>query len=54
MVVVIKKGMSKKDLAKLLAKAKKPRVKDLTDLAGTVKLSIDPLIWQKKIRDEWG
>lgn len=54
MVKIIKKGTSKKEAKKILdeiiAKAGK---KDLSKYAGILKSSIDPLEYQKEIRNEW-
>lgn len=54
MATVIKKGTSKSEINKKIRNAvgKKPG-KDLLRLAGTLKVDIDPLKYQKRLRDEW-
>lgn len=54
MITIIKKGTPKHEAKKLVdemvAKAGK---KDLRKYAGILKTDIDPLAYQKQIRDEW-
>ncbi len=54
MVTIIKKGTSKDDIKKKIKEAfdKKP-VSDILRYAGTLKTKIDPLEYQKQMRDEW-
>jgi len=54
MATVIKKGASKSEIVKSIRKAagKRPQ-KGLLKLAGSLKADIDPLGYQKKLRDEW-
>lgn len=54
MATVIKKGASKSEINKSIRKAvaKRPS-KELLKLAGSLKANIDPLVFQKRIRDEW-
>jgi len=54
MATVIKKGSSKSEILKSIRKAigKRPN-KGLMKLAGSLKVDIDPLEYQKKLRDEW-
>lgn len=56
MVVVIKKGSSKKDKQaawQKLMETKKPSGIDAYKYCGAVKIKEDPLALQKKWRDEW-
>lgn len=53
MVVVIKKGSSKKNMEEVLKKLRKRRGFPAHKLCGTVKFSEDALIIQKRLRDEW-
>lgn len=55
MVTVIKKGMKKKQISKLLEKNKSSQSKKLNieKYCGILKLEIDPLEIQKKLRNEW-
>jgi hypothetical protein len=54
MVTVIKKGTPKdqikKQIDEVVSKAAK---KDILKYAGALKTDIDPLAYQKKMRDEW-
>lgn len=56
MVTVIKKGTPPEQIRKLVAEAseknvaKKPHV---TDFFGKIKTGIDPVEYQRKLRDEW-
>ncbi len=54
MVTVIKKGESKESIQKKMAQAtsNSPK-KDISKHAGKLKLKIDPIAFQKQIRDEW-
>ncbi|MEM8894520.1 MAG: hypothetical protein AAGC88_08080 [Bacteroidota bacterium] len=49
----MKKGTPIKQLKKKLDAVVASSKSDIHQYAGTVKLSIDPLKWQKKKRDEW-
>lgn len=55
MVLVLKKGASKKEIEVLRRKlAKRPaRGVDTKKYCGVIKLKEDPLAMQKKMRDEW-
>ncbi|MDD5150805.1 MAG: hypothetical protein PHC28_10080 [Flavobacterium sp.] len=56
MTVVIKKGLDKKEFEKILdsfRKNKKSQGVNTSKHCGTIKLSKDPLIIQKEMRDEW-
>lgn len=54
MVTVIKKGTPLEEIKKKVdAIVSKSRRSNIRKYAGSVKLNIDPLEWQKKIRDEW-
>jgi hypothetical protein len=60
MVIVIKRGMTKKqidaELAKLRngrRKRKKRPIPDIRQFVGTITLKEDPLVIQKRMRDEW-
>ena len=54
MVTVIKKGTPKEEIKKrineVVAKTSK---RDIMKYAGKLKISIDPLEYQKQMRDEW-
>ncbi len=54
MVTIIKKGTPKdeikKRINKVVAKSKK---QDISKYAGKLKIDIDPIEYQKKMRDEW-
>jgi len=54
MATVLKKGTSKQEIVKNINNvSQKRRKKELLKLAGTLKADIDPLVFQKKLRDEW-
>ena len=54
MATVIKKGTPKKDAKKLVDEAvAKAGKKDLRKYAGILKTDIDPLEYQKQMRNEW-
>ncbi len=54
MATIIKKGASKSEVLETVKKVKgKRRNKELLKLAGSLKADIDPLKFQKKLRDEW-
>lgn len=54
MATVIKKGTSKSEVAKSIEKAVGKHSKEkMMKLAGALKADIDPLQYQKKLRDEW-
>ena len=54
MVTVIKKGTPKEEIKKRIEEAisKAPK-KDIMKYAGKLKTDIDPLEYQKQMRDEW-
>lgn len=53
MVLVLKKGTSKKEIETLNKKIKSKNHLDLKKYSGIIKLNEDPLKIQKKMRDEW-
>ena len=56
MVLILKKGATEEEMQsirKKLQKKKKNAGVDLAKYAGTIKLKDDPLVIQKKMRDEW-
>lgn len=56
MVVIIKKGYTKKEIEALMERHQKEKKKkgvDLKKYLGSIKLNEDPLDIQKKLRDEW-
>ena len=58
MAIVIKQGMSKRQIETALKKLKPHRrkerpVPDIKQFAGTITLKENPLVIQKKMRDEW-
>jgi hypothetical protein len=55
MVLVLKKGAGKKDIAAIRKKLEKLPGKgvDTKKYCGVIKLKEDPLVMQKKMRDEW-
>ena len=53
MVTVIKKGTDTKLLAKQLKKALETKGVDTHKYCGVIKLKEDPLVIQKRMRDEW-
>jgi hypothetical protein len=55
MVLVLKKGATKKDIAAIHKKLEKLPTKgvDTKKYCGVIKLKEDPLEIQKKMRDEW-
>ena len=54
MVTVIKKGTSKDEIKKQIDKivSKNPK-KDIKKYAGKLTLNVDPLVFQRQMRDEW-
>lgn len=54
MATIIKKGTSAKKAKQLIDEAvSKAGKKDLKKYAGVLKTDIDPLDYQKQVRDEW-
>ena len=54
MITVIKKGSTAETVKKKLNKhQEKQSRKDLSKYCGVIKLKEDPVVVQKKIRDEW-
>lgn len=60
MVIVIKQGMTRKQIDAALAKLRighrkrrKRPVPDIRQFVGTITLKEDPLTIQKRMRDEW-
>ncbi|MEQ8714451.1 MAG: hypothetical protein RIC80_15640 [Cyclobacteriaceae bacterium] len=53
MITVIKKGLDKAHIDKLLKKALKTKGVDTRKYCGVISLKEDPLVIQKRMRDEW-
>lgn len=58
MITVIKKGTSASEMKKQMQEAlknasKSAKKKDISPFFGKIKLKIDPLEYQKKMRNEW-
>lgn len=53
MVLILKKGASKKEIAQIEKKLKTQGGIDIMKYCGTLKLKEDALAIQKKLRDEW-
>jgi hypothetical protein len=54
MVTIIKKGTPREEIKKRIANAVyKSRKRDISKFAGKLKLELDPLDYQKQMRDEW-
>jgi len=55
MVTKVKKGMPKKEIDSLLEKHKNSRKRktDLKKYCGVIDLKEDPILTQKKLRNEW-
>ena len=53
MVTVIKKGTDKEIINRLLKEALKTKGVDTRKYCGVIKLKEDPLVIQKRMRDEW-
>ena len=53
MVLVLKKGATKKEIERIDRKLKKSTAIDLMKFCGIIKLKEDPLIIQKRLRNEW-
>ncbi len=53
MVLVLKKGASKKDMQLIEKKLQKSAGVNTKKYCGTIKLNEDSLIIQKQLRDEW-
>jgi hypothetical protein len=53
MVLVLKKGASKKEMESIADKLRVAKGVDTKKYCGTIKLKEDPLEIQKKMRDEW-
>lgn len=57
MVLILKKGATEKEISaireKLHKKSSKKKGIDLDKYSGILKLKEDPLVIQKKMRDEW-
>lgn len=52
MVLTLKKGASKKQIEKIISKLKTNKGVDVLKYCGTIKLKMDALTKQKKLRDE--
>lgn len=54
MTIILKKGISFDKVDEQIKSAKSSHKKpDMTKYAGTIKLKEDPLVIQKRMRDEW-
>jgi hypothetical protein len=54
MATIIKKGATKAEIVEKINSLKKERSKkDLLKLSGSLKLDVDPVVFQKKLRNEW-
>jgi hypothetical protein len=53
MVLVLKKGATKKEMDNISAKLQVVKGANTKKYGGTIKLKEDPLAIQKKMRDEW-
>lgn len=53
MVLVLKKGASKREILQIERQLKSHKLFDLSKFCGKVKLKREPLDFQKEIRDEW-
>lgn len=53
MVLVLKKGASKKEMDIISSKLKSGKGVNTKKYCGVIKLKDDPLSIQKKMRDEW-
>jgi hypothetical protein len=53
MVLVLKKGASKKEMDSISEKLRVNKGVNTKKYCGTIKLREDPLAIQKKMRDEW-
>jgi hypothetical protein len=54
MVTIIRKGADKKEIEKVLSTLKSPKKFDAYKHSGKITLAEDPLVIQKKMRDDWG
>lgn len=53
MVTIIKRGSSAAEIKKKIQKISSKSKNKLQKFAGSLKSEIDPLEWQKSIRNEW-
>ena len=53
MVLILKKGASKKEMDDITEKLKATKCIDTKAYCGAIKLKEDPLVMQKKMRNEW-
>ncbi len=53
MVTVIKKGLDKYKVAEKIESALQTKGVDTLKYCGVIKLNEDPLLIQKRLRDEW-
>ena len=53
MVTIIKKGLDKQNIQRILANLKTKKGFNAYEYCGKVKLQKDPLAVQKALRDEW-
>jgi hypothetical protein len=53
MVLVLKKGADKKEMESISEKINVSKGVNTKKYSGTIKLPEDPLVIQKKMRDEW-
>ena len=47
------KTSTKKGVIKKISSRPKKKGADMSDLVGTIQLAIDPMVFQRQIRDEW-
>lgn len=53
MVTIINKGTSLEEIKKQINTVVAKKKNNIKKFAGTVKLDVDPMEWQNKLRDEW-
>lgn len=53
MTIVLKKSLGARKLKQIMREAKQPKGVDTYKFCGTIKLTVDPLVFQSMIRDEW-
>ncbi|WP_168199352.1 hypothetical protein [Pedobacter aquae] len=53
MVTIINKGTPLEEIKKQINTVVAKKKNNIKKFAGTVKLDVDPMEWQNKLRDEW-
>ncbi|HMI66975.1 MAG TPA: hypothetical protein VK517_13105 [Cyclobacteriaceae bacterium] len=53
MVLILKKGASKRNITAIMKKLRRKKGIDTKKYCGTIKLKEDALVIQKQLRDEW-